>query len=313
MEEERSMKQAKMNLTRNLKRYLNGTDVRELKETLLKLGYYAEKITIITNSTYGNDTYKAVKAFQKEQGLTVDGIFGTKSNEKLEKLLNKAEEPTEYITAKEYPHISETVRKTINTALNGKEVNAVRRKVVLEALRYATDATIASKYSYPSSLYIRGGNLYNTDGKINTITETYLTNTYAKKYADYCTNGRLEMMRKAVKNNPDITGADCSGGIIGLLRHFGLIGMKTDATANTLLGTGYSASIAKAELTAGDFVGKSGHICLYVGGGYMVEWAGGEYGCQISSVTNRKCYSFTKKKLKTMSACGKYRKPKVYG
>lgn len=301
-------------MTRSLKRYMSGTDVRELKETLLKLGYYDKKITKITNSTYGNDTYKAVKAFQKEHGLTVDGIFGTKSNERLQEILSKeaAKEQAEYVTAKEYPRISETVRKAINTALNGKEATLVRRKVVLEALKYATDATIASKYTYPSSLYIRGGNLYNTDGKLNVITEKYLTNTYAKKYADYCTNGRLELMKKSVNANPDITGADCSGGIIGILRHFGLISMKTDASANTLLGTGYSASIKKTELTAGDFVGKSGHICLYAGGGYMVEWAGGEYGCQITSVSKRKCWSFTKKKMKTMSACTKYRKTKLY-
>ena len=299
-----------MNLTRNLNRYLSGEDVRWVKDNLFALGYYTSNIKKISNNRYGNDTYKAVKAFQKANDLNEDGIYGKKSHAMMEKILagTKGLE-TVYVTAKEYPRISETVRNKINVALN--EVSDIRREVVLEALKYATDATIAHKYKYPSSLYIRGGNLYNTNGKINTISKSYLTNTYSKKYADYCTYGRLDMMKKAVVEDPDITGADCSGGIVGIFRHFGLVSLTFDDKANGLLG-GRSVAVAKANLTAGDFIGKSGHICLYVGGGYMVEWAGGEYGCQISSVSNRKCYSYTKKRLVSLAACTKYRNPKFY-
>lgn len=299
-----------MNLTRNLKRYMTGEDVRWVKDYLFVMGYYDNGVTKITNSRYGNDTYKAVKAFQKANGLTVDGIYGKKSHAKLLVLINKADHVTEYVTAKDYPRISETARKAINTALNA--VTKDRREFVLEALKYATDASIAETFEYPSSLYIRGGNLYNTDGKVNTITEKYLTNTYAKKYTSYCTSGRLDMMKKAVKENPEITGADCSGGIVGLLRHFGYVKSTFDTTANNFLGNNNSAAIQKTDLTAGDFVGKSGHICLYVGGGYMVEWAGGAYGCQLTEVSNRRCWDFVKKKSVKMAACTKYRKPKFY-
>lgn len=299
-----------MNLTRNLKRYMTGEDVRWVKDYLFVMGYYDESITKITNSRYGNDTYRAVKAFQKANGLTVDGIYGQKTHAKLTAIINKKDDVKEYVTAKEYPRISETARKAINTALT--DIGEARREIVLEALKYATDADIACKFEHPSSLYIRGGNLYNTDGKVNMITEKYLTNTYAKKYASYCTGGRLEMMKKAVKANPAITGADCSGGIVGLLRYFGYVKRTFDATANTLLGNNYSTSIKKADLTAGDFVGKSGHICLYAGGGYMIEWAGGAYGCQLTKVSDRKCWSYTGDRAVKMAKCGKYRRPKWY-
>ena len=301
-----------MKLTRNLKRYMSGEDVRTVKDWLFNLGFYDKKITKITNSSYGNDTYKAVKAFQQKYNLVVDGVVGKNTFAKLEELVNKVPEDTypTYLTAEDYPKISEKHRAAINEGL--KRVNYLRRKVVLEALKYATDASIASLVKYPSSLYIRGGNLYNKDGSLNVITEKYLTGAYKKNYASYCTSGRLEMMQKAVNADPKITGADCSGGIIGLFRHFGLVGKSTDATANGLCGSGYSTVIKKVDLSAGDFVGKDGHICLYVGGGLMVEWAGGEYGCQLTEVSDRRCWSFTKKRMVKMAACTRYRKPKVY-
>ena len=309
-----------MEITRTLRKNSRGADVRWLKEWLLKNGFYAAKITTITHDKYGGDTVNAVKAFQKKYNLTVDGIFGPKSREKLADLLKPKEEQkeiVEYVKAKCFPRISEKNRAKINAALNGVGVTSKRRRVVLEALNQATDASIASQFDYPLSLYIRGGNLYNKDLSLNTITEKYLTGTYKKKYASYCTSGRLEMMVAAVKYfllklGIKITGADCSGGIIGIFRKYGLIKANVDATANGLLGSGYSTSVKKDELTAGDFVGKSGHICLYVGGGLMVEWAGGAYGCQLTEVSNRRCWSFTKKKMVKMAACTKYRRPKVY-
>lgn len=299
-----------MELTRNLKRYLSGADVRWVKDNLFAMGYYEAKIKKISNNTYGNDTYKAVKAFQHANGLTVDGIYGKKSHKKMLAILKKDDEVVEYVTAAKYPRISEDARTKINVALNACTHD--RRSVVLEALKYATDASIASKFDYPHSLYIRGGNLYNTKRQLNVISYEYLTGTYPKKYASYCTGGRLSMMQRAVKANPNTTGADCSGGIVGVLRYFGLVQPKFDTTANNFLSNTYSTAVKKEDLTAGDYIGKSGHICMYAGGGYMIEWAGGAYGCQLTKVSDRRCWSFTDKKMVKLSACTKYRKPKVF-
>lgn len=181
-----------MELKRNLKYLMTGDDVRWVKDYLLVMGYYEKHIKKITNSRYGGDTVKAVKAFQKANNLTVDGIYGQKSHKKLTAIINKKDKVVEYVTAQDFPRISVAARAAINVALT--DVSEKRRECVLEALKYATDASIAAQFKYPSSLYIRGGNLYNKDLSLNTISEKYLTGAYKKNYASYCTSGRLEMM-----------------------------------------------------------------------------------------------------------------------
>ena len=308
---EEQVSEEKLVFTRNLKFLMIGEDVLCVKRRLFALGFYAPNVSKITNNRFGKDTVDAVKAFQKKYHLVEDGIVGKNTIAKLNELTTKVEPNTdEYAIAKDYPRLSEAARAAINEAL--KRVSFVRRRVVLEALKYATDASVAAQFDYPSSLYIRGGNLYNKNNTLNVITEQYLKGSYKQVYASYCTHGRLEMMINAVKADPTTTGCDCSGGIIGLFRHFGLIIMNTDATANGLCGSGYSVLVKKVDLTAGDFVGRDGHICLYVGGGYILEWAGGEYGCQLSNMNDHKCWSYTKRKFVKQKACTKYRCPKAY-
>lgn len=64
--------------SRNLKRtspLMQGKDVQAMKQALLKLGY----LKAAQKNTFGDDTEKAVKAFQKAQGLVADGIAGKKT------------------------------------------------------------------------------------------------------------------------------------------------------------------------------------------------------------------------------------------
>ena len=297
---------------RTLKYRMTGDDVLYLKNKLFALGFYSAKVTKITNNRFGADTVDAVKAFQTRYSLNADGIVGVNTWGKLQQAISGEEKPNEeYITAQ--PRIGIKAQAAINEALHS--ISEDRKKVVLKALEFATDASIASQFEYPSSFYIRGGNLYNKDLSLNTITEEYLTGTYKKKYASYCTSGRLEMMVAAVRFFLGIgiipNGADCSGGIVGILRYFGFVDKSFDDTANGLCG-GHSKKIAKIALLPGDFVGRNGHICLYVGGGYMVEWVGGEFGCQLTNMNDHKAWSFTKKKFVKQKVCTKYRRPKFY-
>lgn len=63
--------------TRILKVGCNGDDVIELKKLLIAAGY-SDGITVDTKASkhFGNATKKQVKAFQRDSGLTVDGIAG---------------------------------------------------------------------------------------------------------------------------------------------------------------------------------------------------------------------------------------------
>lgn len=65
---------------RILKSGCKGDDVIELKKLLLQNGY-ADGITIDTKKSiyYGPSTKKLVKRFQKNEGLTIDGIAGKKT------------------------------------------------------------------------------------------------------------------------------------------------------------------------------------------------------------------------------------------
>lgn len=315
-----------------------GSDVKKIKDILFELGYYSPNIVTLRKTSFGSDTKTAVLRFQQAatdnsgKQLDVDGLVGPLTIEAILRVYAGGDlrigttgsqphipeetphTPSALFVAAAYPNISVAHLAAISAACAGKSDK--RLEVVREALRYAYDMD-AGKRDYPLSIYRRGGNLYNKDLSLNIITpaklETYLASS---SYAQY-TSGREEMMRAACTNQK-CTGADCSGGIIGLWRKAGLIKPDADASANTLCGSGYSASVTASELLPGDLVGRDGHVGLYVGAGLVVEWVGGAFGCQLTVLADRRVYCFcTYSKYKKgsvlkYSAWTKYRRAKVY-
>jgi len=73
------MGEMNMEFTRNIRKGTSGEDVLLCKQKLLELGYYADHITTVTKKTFGADTLEAVKRFQTQAGLTVDGIIGSQT------------------------------------------------------------------------------------------------------------------------------------------------------------------------------------------------------------------------------------------
>ena len=66
--------------TRPLKKGDVGDDVIKLKHLLINAGYRDGITTNTENSkNFGNNTRKMVKDFQRDTGLTVDGIAGEKT------------------------------------------------------------------------------------------------------------------------------------------------------------------------------------------------------------------------------------------
>ena len=64
--------------SRLLKRGMEGSDVKALQELLMQLGYTLPKYG--ADAKFGAETEKALRAFQKEAGLTVDGKYGDKTH-----------------------------------------------------------------------------------------------------------------------------------------------------------------------------------------------------------------------------------------
>ena len=281
---------------RNLKFGSEGEDVRSVQKRLIELGYSLGKCG--ADGEFGGATKTAVLAFQTDKQLDRDGIVGKKTWAALFGIDQIKTEPEPVIDIPN--NIGPTAAASIGVDL--AKVSDLRQRIVLTALREAYDPE--HPRDYPYSLYIRGGNLYNTDLSINTIDEVKIE-TGAR---------RQQMMLAAVKKYPGkITGADCSGGIVGLLRKFELVKSTFDAIANGLCDSGHSKKVNKADLQPGDWVGLSGHIGLYVGGGYVVEWYGQNFGCQLTKLgTKRKAWDFVGKRYRTRTEWNKYRRPKYY-
>ena len=69
-----------------------GEDVAELQEKLIKLGYSCGPDG--ADGDYGNNTFKAVKQFQKDNGLVQDGVAGPQTLKLIDSKLAPAPTPT---------------------------------------------------------------------------------------------------------------------------------------------------------------------------------------------------------------------------
>lgn len=281
-----------------------GEDVLRTKLRLFSLGCYAPHITAISTSRFGSDTRNAVLNFQAKNALVADGIVGPITWSALfPEDIVVAPQPRGEIPA----NIGEMAAGLIASALDGASDR--RREIVLDALQFAFDPTLPREY--PTSLYIRGGNLYNTDLTPNVITLARIRSG-ALRQPEYYDGGRQEMMEAAVVENPAITGADCSGGVVGLLRHAGVVKPGFDLAANGFAASKSMRKIEESELLPADLLHKSGHIGIYVGGGYAAEWMGGAYGCQLTRVSARRGWNFVKHKEDRFGAWTTFLRPKWY-
>jgi len=283
---------------RALKRSMSGDDVLLAKQRLVTLGY----LYAATKRTFGSDTLKSVKAFQLANGLEVDGIIGPLTWSAL--FSENEEKPT--IEAVIIPErFSPEARQAIGIAL--AQVSDIRREICLDALQFAVEAE-----SNPESMlafYIRGGNMYNKDLSLNVMTSAKLKSYFRREeYQPYFDGGRKELIEEtAMRSMYQLPGCDCSGLIVGLVRKHGIYDAGFDANANTL---GGSHTIKTTNPQAGDWACKSGHIGLYVGGGYEVEAAGGAYGIQLSK--NRRIFNLLTRKVQRFSTWEYYGDPKRY-
>lgn len=89
---------AKNNNNNCLEKGDKGDAVEEVQNMLIKCGYSCGKYG--ADADFGNDTLKAVKAFQKDYKLTVDGVVGEKTMAKLKEVYKKKTEKKTTSTVK---------------------------------------------------------------------------------------------------------------------------------------------------------------------------------------------------------------------
>lgn len=281
-----------------------GVDVMRVKLRLHALGCFPPHISAIKNDRFGSDTRYAVQAFQAKNALETDGIVGPLTwNALFPEDAAQSAQPRGEIPA----NIGEAAAGLIAVALEG--AHATRRGIVLDALQFAFDPALPR--DYPTSLYIRGGNLYNADLSPNIISLSRIESG-ALRQPEYYDGGRREMMESAVRENPAITGADCSGGVVGLLRHAGVVKPAFDLAADGFAASKSMRRVEESELLPADLLHKAGHIGLYAGGGYAVEWMGGAYGCQLTRLNARRGWNFVKHREDRFGAWTTYLRPRWY-
>ena len=292
-----------------------GDDVKAVKDKLLELGYLKTAI----KPTFGWESSAAVKKFQQDHGLVVDGKVGPITWNALFNVIAPPIDgnPTSdggqpevipgggFDVALIPANISRA--KAVKIAADLANVSEVRRNIVLDALQYAVDPDNLPQY--PKKFYIRGGDLYGRDLSLNVMTEAKLRKYFSNpNYEPYFSGKREDMMWNASEQSGfTIPGDDCSGQNTGLLRKHcsskNTDGVKIavpsgfDANANTQ----YSKYCVPSTFPKpGDMMHKSGHAGTLAGGGYCVESAGGEYGTVLSDISNRRIYSFVDKKMHRM-------------
>ena len=304
--------------SRVLVKGVSGSDVKYMKDCLYELGYLTVKPT---HSSFGSDTEKAVKAYQVKNTypstntpLKVDGKIGEQTWESIQKKImdhkeqNKPGSTAHILLTSSYPNITLANLKKISADL--VDVSETRFNIVKECLKYAYD--IDTKGTMFHAMYIYGSNLYTSGLKIQIATKEELTYRYNRN-PSYFNDGRLDWMLNLIKQYPTMPASDCSGLEVGYLRKFKLVSSMWDQTANNLCRDSFSSAIDKNDLMPGDWVGFNGHIGTYVGGGFVVEFVGGVYGCQLTKLNDRCAYDFKKSVYYRMSSQWvKFRRPKYY-
>lgn len=149
--------------SRTLRKGATGEDVKLLQNRLIVLGYMKT-----ANGIFDDNTLTAVKAFQKRNGLTVDGVAGSQTYKKLfSDSAIEAEVVEEYIIPD----------RTLTTGSSGDDVKSVQLR--LKALGYLT-GTADGQYGSATASAMKAFQ------QMNGLTATGSGNmaTYAKLYSD---------------------------------------------------------------------------------------------------------------------------------
>ena len=101
-----------------LKKGAKGAQVKKLQEDLIKLGYGEYMEPYGADGSFGGATLRAVEAFQKANGLVVDGSVGPATQAKIDELLKAPAQP-------DYKKLYEDAKKQLEAA--NKKLEDIKR------------------------------------------------------------------------------------------------------------------------------------------------------------------------------------------
>ena len=172
-------------LTRTLRQGDSGDDVAYMQRRLIELGY----LTGTADGKFGASTLAAVKAFQKANGLTVDGVAGTKTfGVLLSDAAIKAEQPTEPVPPVEDEEEDNTdangiPNRNLSQGDSGNDVKSVQKRLIeLGFLTGSADGQYGSGTAAAMKAFQQMNSL--------TVSGTGNATTYARLYSDDALNSK---------------------------------------------------------------------------------------------------------------------------
>jgi peptidoglycan DL-endopeptidase LytE len=264
----------------------HGKEVSQLQSQLKSLGYFTyPSIT----EYYGTITAEAVRKFQKEYGLTVDGIAGPQTMNKLQEVLNQSGNSvqTNNKTEPSQPEIRLTIGST------GEDVKKVQAK--LKELGYFTYPAVTGYFgmtTYDSVKKFQTANKLPATGTVDATTYTQLMQ--AKPPQKETEFNVINLIGDAAEllgtpylwggTSPE-KGFDCSGFIVHVFKKQGISLPRTVALI-------WNAGKPVDKPSVGDLVffetyqpGAS-HLGIYIGNNQFIH-CGSSTGVTISSLTNK--------------------------
>ena len=174
-------------LTRTLRRGYTGSDVTKVQNRLKELGYYTGTV----DGVYGLGSMAAVKAFQETNGLTADGLAGTKTFEKLfssSAIAAGSSSSSSGSTSGSSDSSAEITYTRLAEGSKGDEVTAMQR--ALKSLNYPLE--VDGSYGPTTKAAVKlfqGTNGLSADGVAGQATLSLLYSGNAKAYTGTTVSG----------------------------------------------------------------------------------------------------------------------------
>ena len=157
-----------------LKQGSNGESVKKLQKRLIELGY----LTGSADGDYGRATTDAVKAFQKQAGLTADGIAGAST----QKAVYSSDAKSKKTEADEIEDQLDSIKSTLSMGSSGSEVTSLQKRLItLNYMSGSADGSFGAKTRDAVMLFQKQTGL-TVDGKAGKTTISKLFASSAEKY-----------------------------------------------------------------------------------------------------------------------------------
>lgn len=157
-----------------LKQGSNGEAVKKLQKRLIELGYLSGS----ADGDYGRATTDAVKAFQKQAGLTADGIAGAST----QKAVYSSDAKSKKTEADEIEDQLDSIKSTLAMGSSGSEVTSLQKRLIsLNYMSGSADGSFGAKTRDAVMLFQKQTGL-TVDGKAGKTTINKLFASSAEKY-----------------------------------------------------------------------------------------------------------------------------------